>query len=72
MRNLEIEFWNETHQLIWGENILKGLSSVKVLEGGNFVVRLPWQDEAHVAIESKVVGEFKVEWRAFGAEPVSR
>ncbi|PMD64774.1 uncharacterized protein K444DRAFT_608450 [Hyaloscypha bicolor E] len=71
LRNLEIEFWNETHQLIWGENILKGLSSVKVLEGGNFVVRLPWQDEAHVAIESKVVGEFKVEWRAFGAEPVN-
>jgi hypothetical protein len=72
LRNLEIEFWNESHQLVWGENILKGLSSVKVLGGGNFVVRLPWQDEAHVAIESKVVGGFKVEWRAFGAEPVSR
>ena len=72
LRNLEIDFWNETYQLVWGENILKGLSSVRVSEGGTFVVRLPWQEDAHAGIENRVVGEFTVEWRATGAEPVSR
>jgi hypothetical protein len=72
LRDLEIDLWNETYQTVWGENILRGLSSVKVSEGGKFVVRLPWQDKAHLKLESKVIGEFRVKRRAFGFEPVSR
>jgi hypothetical protein len=73
MKNLEIDLWNETYDEVIEEELLRGLCNVRVLEGGNFVVRLPWTEGNPIPkVERMAVGGFKLERRPFGAEPVSR
>jgi hypothetical protein len=73
MKNLEIDLWNETYDEVIEEELLRGLCKVRVLEGGNFVVRLPWTEGNPIPkVERMAVGGFKLERRPFGAEPVSR
>jgi len=73
MKNLEIDLWNETYDEVIEEELLRGICNVRVLEGGNFVVRLPWKEgNPNPKVERMAVGGFKLERRPFGAEPVSR
>jgi hypothetical protein len=72
IRNLEIDLWNETYDEVIEEELLKGLSNVRVLEGGNFVIRLPWKEGNPIPkMERMSLGDFIFERRPFGAEPVS-
>lgn len=73
MNYLEVDLWNETYDEVIEEELLKGLCNVRVLGGGNFVVRLPWKEGNPVPkVERMAVGGFKLERRPFGVEPVSR
>jgi hypothetical protein len=73
MKNLEMDFWNETYDEVIEEELLRGLCNVRVSEGGNFVVRLPWKEGSPIPkVERTAVGGFQLERREFGAEPVSR
>lgn len=72
MKNLEIDLWNETYDEVIEEELLRGLCNVRVLEGGNFVVRLPWKEGNPIPkVERMAVGGFKLERRPFGAEPAT-
>jgi hypothetical protein len=72
LKNLEIELWNETRQKVLEEKMLKGLENVKVVEGGSFVVRLPWvEEDAIVIAEREVLGGYRIERRWIADEPVS-
>ena len=72
MTNLEIDLWNETYDEVIEEELLRGLSNVRVLEGGNYVIRLPWKEGNSIPkMERMSLGGFRFERRPFGAEPVS-
>lgn len=72
LKNLEMEFWNETYEDVVEEELLRGLSSVKVSKGGNFVVRVPWKEGNPIPkVERMSFVGVRLERRAFGVEPVS-
>jgi len=72
LNSLEMDFWNSTHNEVIEEELLKGLSPVKVSNGGTFIVRLPWKEENPVPMVEKMsrVG-ITLERRQSGLEPVS-
>jgi hypothetical protein len=72
LKNLEIDFWNETWSVVAEEELLKGLSIVRVAEGGTFIVRVPWKEgNPSPNVEGMSFMGLSFERRAFGLEPVS-
>ncbi|KAE9374866.1 hypothetical protein N431DRAFT_438264 [Stipitochalara longipes BDJ] len=72
LKNLEMDFWNATYDEVVEEELLKGLSSVRVSDGGNFIIRVPWKGENPVLMVEKMsLAGVKLERRQFGLEPVS-
>jgi hypothetical protein len=72
LKNLELDFWNATHDEVVEEELVKGLSSVKVVDGGNFVIRVPWKEgNPMLMVEKMSLVGVRLERRRFGLEPVS-
>jgi hypothetical protein len=72
LNNLEIDFWNNTNENVVEEELLRCLSSVKVSNGGNFVVRVPGMEgNAFSKVERMSFAGIRLERREFGTEPVS-
>jgi hypothetical protein len=71
LKNLELDFWNATHDEVVEEELVKGLSSVKVVDGGNFVIRVPWKEgNPMLMVEKMSLVGVRLERRRFGLEPV--
>jgi hypothetical protein len=72
LKNLEVDLWKNTYEAVEENRLLKGLCTVKVSDGGKFVVRLPAvTGDPKPEAESMSIGGFRLEWREFGIEPVS-
>ncbi len=71
LRTLEIDLWNESQERVLEQKMLGYLETLKVLEGGTFVVKLPWAEDNGAMTESRVEPTgFRIERRQQGVEPV--
>ena len=72
LNSLEVDFWNTTHDEVIEEELLKGLSSVRVSKGGTFIVRVPWKEENPAPMAEKMShAGITLQRRQSGLEPVS-
>jgi hypothetical protein len=73
LRTLEIDLWNESNETVLEERMLGYFRHLRALNGGTFVVRLPWVEDDGAVTADRVrveVGRFRIERRLRGIEPV--